>query len=146
MNSYDSRARSQRSPQADLRSVFIPENNNYELGKSARVLKRQSKQRAALSLIAKLPVAPSVTPTQVQKFNNVPKLSAHETSRAASLAKACLSDVYARTTNRAVQMHGGIGFTWEHNMHFWFKRAKWNDFAFGDATYHRERLARLEGF
>ena len=69
-----------------------------------------------------------------------------EASRAAALAKARLSDVYARTTNRAVQMHGGIGFTWEHDMHFWFKRAKWNEFAFGDATYHRERLARLEGF
>jgi alkylation response protein AidB-like acyl-CoA dehydrogenase len=72
--------------------------------------------------------------------------SPREASRAASLAKARLSDVYSRTTNRAVQMHGGIGFTWEHDMHFWFKRAKWNEFAFGDATYHRERLAQLEGF
>jgi len=69
-----------------------------------------------------------------------------EAPRAAALAKARLSEVYARTTNRAVQMHGGIGFTWEHDMHFWFKRAKWNEFAFGDATYHRERLAQLEGF
>jgi alkylation response protein AidB-like acyl-CoA dehydrogenase len=69
-----------------------------------------------------------------------------EASRAAALAKARLSDVYARTTNRTVQMHGGIGFTWEHDMHFWFKRAKWNEFAFGDATYHRERLAQLEDF
>ena len=69
-----------------------------------------------------------------------------EASRAASLAKARLSEVYSRTTNRAVQMHGGIGFTWEHDLHFWFKRAKWNEFAFGDATFHRERLAQLEGF
>ncbi|HJY84725.1 MAG TPA: acyl-CoA dehydrogenase, partial [Candidatus Binatia bacterium] len=69
-----------------------------------------------------------------------------EASRAAALAKARLSEVYSRTTNRAVQMHGGIGFTWEHDMHFWFKRAKWNEFAFGDATFHRERLAQLEGF
>jgi alkylation response protein AidB-like acyl-CoA dehydrogenase len=75
-------------------------------------------------------------------FDTLPK----ESSRAASLAKARLSDVYAHATNRAVQMHGGIGFTWEHDMHFWFKRAKWNEFAFGDATYHRERLAQLEGF
>jgi alkylation response protein AidB-like acyl-CoA dehydrogenase len=73
----------------------------------------------------------------------------HETrnaARAASMAKARLSDVYARTTNRAVQIHGGIGFTWEHDMHLWFKRAKWNEAAFGDATYHRERLAQLAGF
>lgn len=69
-----------------------------------------------------------------------------EASRASALAKARLSDIYARTTNRAVQMHGGIGFTWEHDMHFWFKRAKWNEFAFGDASYHRERLAQLDGF
>ncbi len=69
-----------------------------------------------------------------------------EASRAAALAKARLSDVYSHTTNRAVQMHGGIGFTWEHDMHFWFKRAKWNEFAFGDATFHRERLAQIEGF
>jgi alkylation response protein AidB-like acyl-CoA dehydrogenase len=67
-------------------------------------------------------------------------------ARAASMAKARLSDVYARSTNRAVQIHGGIGFTWEHDMHLWFKRAKWNEAAFGDATYHRERLANLAGF
>jgi len=73
----------------------------------------------------------------------------HETrnaARAASMAKARLSDVYSRTTNRAVQIHGGIGFTWEHDIHLWFKRAKWNEAAFGDATYHRERLAELAGF
>jgi alkylation response protein AidB-like acyl-CoA dehydrogenase len=75
-------------------------------------------------------------------FDSLPR----EAARAASLAKARLSDVYSRTTNRAVQMYGGIGFTWEHDMHFWFKRAKWNEFAFGDATYHRERLAQLEEF
>jgi alkylation response protein AidB-like acyl-CoA dehydrogenase len=69
-----------------------------------------------------------------------------EAARAAALAKARLSDVYSRTTNRAVQMHGGIGFTWEHNLHFWFKRAKWNEYAFGDAAFHRERLAQLERF
>ena len=69
-----------------------------------------------------------------------------DASRAAAMAKACLGDVYSRTTNRAVQIHGGIGFTWEHDLHFWFKRAKWNEFAFGDPTYHRERLARLARF
>ncbi|MGH7786325.1 MAG: acyl-CoA dehydrogenase family protein [Candidatus Binatia bacterium] len=69
-----------------------------------------------------------------------------EAARAASMAKACLSDVYSRTTNRSVQIHGGIGFTWEHDIHFWFKRAKWNEYAFGDATYHRERLATLSKF
>jgi alkylation response protein AidB-like acyl-CoA dehydrogenase len=67
-------------------------------------------------------------------------------SWAASMAKARLSDVYCRTTNRAVQIHGGIGFTWEHDMHLWFKRAKWNETAYGDATFHRERVAQLARF
>jgi alkylation response protein AidB-like acyl-CoA dehydrogenase len=67
-------------------------------------------------------------------------------ARAGAMAKARLSDVYSRTTNRAVQIHGGIGFTWEHDMHLWFKRAKWNETAFGDPTFHRERLAQLAGF
>jgi len=69
-----------------------------------------------------------------------------EASRAASMAKASLSDIYSRSTNRAVQMHGGIGFTWEHDIHFWFKRAKWNELAFGDPAYHRERVATLGKF
>ena len=69
-----------------------------------------------------------------------------EAAKAASMAKARLSDVYSRTANRAVQIHGGIGFTWEHDMHLWFKRAKWNELAFGDPSYHRERLARLAKF
>jgi len=69
-----------------------------------------------------------------------------DAARAAALAKARLSDVYARAANRAVQIHGGIGFTWEHDMHLWFKRAKHNELAFGDATYHRERLAQLSGW
>jgi len=69
-----------------------------------------------------------------------------EAPRAASMAKACLGDVYARVANRSVQMHGGIGFTWEHDLHFWFKRAKWNELAYGDPVWHRERLATLAKF
>jgi alkylation response protein AidB-like acyl-CoA dehydrogenase len=69
-----------------------------------------------------------------------------EAPRAASMAKACLGDVYARVANRSVQMHGGIGFTWEHDLHFWFKRAKWNELAYGDPAWHRERLATLAKF
>jgi alkylation response protein AidB-like acyl-CoA dehydrogenase len=69
-----------------------------------------------------------------------------DASRAASMAKASLSEIYSRSTNRAVQMHGGIGFTWEHDIHFWFKRAKWNELAFGDPAYHRERVAALGKF
>ncbi len=69
-----------------------------------------------------------------------------EAPRAASMAKACLGDVYSRVVNRAVQMHGGIGFTWEHDLHFWFKRAKWNELAYGDVAWHRERVAALSKY
>jgi alkylation response protein AidB-like acyl-CoA dehydrogenase len=67
-------------------------------------------------------------------------------SRAASMAKAALCEIYSRSSNRAVQMHGGIGFTWEHDLHFWFKRAKWNELAFGGPSFHRARVADLCGF
>jgi alkylation response protein AidB-like acyl-CoA dehydrogenase len=42
-----------------------------------------------------------------------------------------------------IQLHGGIGFTWEHDLQLYFKRAKASEIAFGDATWHRERVARL---
>ena len=42
-----------------------------------------------------------------------------------------------------IQVHGGIGFTWEHDLHLYFKRAKGSEFTFGDATHHRERVAQL---
>jgi alkylation response protein AidB-like acyl-CoA dehydrogenase len=69
-----------------------------------------------------------------------------ESSRAASMVKARLGDVYSKTTNCAVQMHGGIGFTWEHDIHFWFKRAKANEALYGTPSFHRERVAALSGW
>jgi alkylation response protein AidB-like acyl-CoA dehydrogenase len=102
----------------------------------------QALKHMAAEMASEIEPARSLVWYAAHTFDSLPR----EASRAASLAKARLSDVYSHVTNRAVQMHGGIGFTWEHDIHFWFKRAKWNEFAFGDATYHRERLARLEGF
>ena len=69
-----------------------------------------------------------------------------DSSREASMAKARLCDIYSRTTDRAVLMHGGIGFTWEHDMHLWFKRARFNESYFGSPGYHRERVAVLGGY
>jgi alkylation response protein AidB-like acyl-CoA dehydrogenase len=62
---------------------------------------------------------------------------------AVSMAKAYASDSYREVGNLAVQVHGGIGFTWDENVHFYYKRAKASELMFGDATYHRERIARL---
>jgi alkylation response protein AidB-like acyl-CoA dehydrogenase len=69
-----------------------------------------------------------------------------DSARAAAIAKARLGDVYSRTVNRSVQMHGGIGFTWEHDLHLWFKRAMWNEVVFGDPAFHRERLAAIDRY
>jgi alkylation response protein AidB-like acyl-CoA dehydrogenase len=66
-----------------------------------------------------------------------------EASLAASMAKACCSDVYRFVARTAVEMHGGIGFTWENDMHLHLKRALANASAFGDADHHRDRVAEL---
>jgi len=66
-----------------------------------------------------------------------------DASLATSMAKAFAADAYRRVAQGGIQIHGGIGFTWEHDMHLYFKRAKSNEAAFGDATFHRERVARL---
>jgi alkylation response protein AidB-like acyl-CoA dehydrogenase len=67
---------------------------------------------------------------------------APDRSLAASMAKAYVSDAYRRATGSGIQVHGGIGFTWEHDMHLYFKRAKASEVTLGDATYHRELVAQ----
>jgi alkylation response protein AidB-like acyl-CoA dehydrogenase len=66
-----------------------------------------------------------------------------DASLAASVAKAYASDAYRRVASSGIQVHGGIGFTWEHDMHLYFKRAKASEVAFGSADFHRERIASL---
>jgi alkylation response protein AidB-like acyl-CoA dehydrogenase len=60
---------------------------------------------------------------------------------AASIAKAYASDAGWRVPDAAIQVHGGIGFTWEHDLHFFLKRGKANAAMFGDARWHRDRVA-----
>jgi alkylation response protein AidB-like acyl-CoA dehydrogenase len=60
---------------------------------------------------------------------------------AASMAKAYASDAGWRVANASLQVHGGIGFTWEHDLHLWLKRARVDASMFGDAHWHRERVA-----
>jgi alkylation response protein AidB-like acyl-CoA dehydrogenase len=66
-----------------------------------------------------------------------------EASIAASTAKTWCSDASKRVMSSALQVHGGIGFTWEHDLHFFMKRAQLDQLAFGDATFHRARLTAL---
>src|SRR3984893_10318157 len=61
---------------------------------------------------------------------------------ASSMAKAYVSDAYRKVAGDGIQVHGGIGFTWEHDLHLYFKRAKASEVTLGDATYHRELVAQ----
>jgi alkylation response protein AidB-like acyl-CoA dehydrogenase len=64
---------------------------------------------------------------------------------AACLAKAYCSEAFFKAAAENIQIHGGIGFTWEHDAHLYFRRAKSSEIYLGDAVYHRELLAqRLE--
>ncbi|MBV9603635.1 MAG: acyl-CoA/acyl-ACP dehydrogenase [Solirubrobacterales bacterium] len=65
--------------------------------------------------------------------------------RAASMAKAYAGDAGFRVAASALQVHGGIGFTYEHDLHFFLKRAHANAHAFGDSRWHRDRVADLAG-
>lgn len=63
----------------------------------------------------------------------------------ASLAKAAASETYLRTAAECIQLHGGIGFTWDNDTHLWFKRAKSSEVFLGQPSYHRELLMQRWG-
>jgi alkylation response protein AidB-like acyl-CoA dehydrogenase len=66
-----------------------------------------------------------------------------DASVAASTAKTWCSEASRRVMASGLQVHGGIGFTWEHDLHLFVKRAQLDGVSFGDATWHRDRLGRL---
>jgi len=66
-----------------------------------------------------------------------------EADAAASVAKVWSSDASRRVMASGLQVHGGIGFTWEHDLHLFLKRAQLDQMSFGDAGYHRQRLAQI---
>jgi len=70
---------------------------------------------------------------------------ASELPRAAALAQHTCSSAYLKVAADNIQVHGGIGFTWEHDAHLYLKRAKSSELLLGDATYHRTRLGDLIG-
>jgi alkylation response protein AidB-like acyl-CoA dehydrogenase len=65
-----------------------------------------------------------------------------EASVAVSIAKVYASDAGRTVGNRGIQVHGGMGFTWENDVHLFYRRAKASETAFGDSTFHRERIAQ----
>lgn len=68
-------------------------------------------------------------------------VEAEDLTEAASVAQAWCSDAYRTVTAEAVQLHGGIGFTWEYHCHLYFRRARADAQLFGGTAFHRERLA-----
>ena len=62
---------------------------------------------------------------------------------AVSIAKMYCGDAARTVGNRGIQIHGGMGFTWENDLHLYYRRAKASETAFGDATFHRERIASM---
>lgn len=61
----------------------------------------------------------------------------------AAIAKAWCSDAYQSLAAETIQLHGGVGFTWEHDAHLYFRRARFDAAFLGDATFQRERVATL---
>jgi alkylation response protein AidB-like acyl-CoA dehydrogenase len=68
-----------------------------------------------------------------------------ELASAAAAAKATCSDAYFRCAADCIQIHGGVGFTWEYDIHLYFKRAKASETLLGEPAFHRERIARMIG-
>ncbi len=70
---------------------------------------------------------------------------ADDAAIAAATAKATAGDAYRQVTAKAIQLHGGLGFTWEHDLHIYYKRAMSGDVTYGDATWNRELVAERLG-
>ena len=68
-----------------------------------------------------------------------------DASEAASLAKASCSDAYLRAARENIQIHGGVGFTFEADPHLYYRRARSSEELLGDAAYHRSRMLKAKG-
>jgi alkylation response protein AidB-like acyl-CoA dehydrogenase len=68
---------------------------------------------------------------------------APELALASSMAKAWCGEAYTRVAQNGALLHGGVGFTWEHDLHLYVKRARSNELLLGDSIHHRELVARL---
>jgi alkylation response protein AidB-like acyl-CoA dehydrogenase len=69
--------------------------------------------------------------------------NAPDAAAAVAIAKMYASDAARTVGNRGIQVHGGMGFTWENDIHLYYRRAKASETMLGDASFHRERIARL---
>lgn len=97
----------------------------------------QAVRHRCADLMLDIECARGVAQYAIHAVDNYPT----EFESAAALAKAYCSDVYAHAAAANIQLHGGIGFTWEHPAHMYYKRAKSSAMLLGDASYHRGLLA-----
>jgi acyl-CoA dehydrogenase len=102
----------------------------------------QGLQHRAAELFAELELARSIVLQALHAIDG----GDEQLSLLASAAKAKLCEVAQRSTNEAIQMHGGIGMTDEHEIGFFIKRARVVQHTFGDYNYHLDRFAQLSGF
>jgi alkylation response protein AidB-like acyl-CoA dehydrogenase len=70
----------------------------------------------------------------------------HASATAARMAKSYCSEAYLHAASQNIQIHGGMGFTWEHSAHLYYKRAKSSEILFGSPSSHREKMASALGF
>lgn len=102
----------------------------------------QALKHAAAEIVAEVEPARALLWFAAYAYDVLPE----QAPRAAAMAKARLCDIYMRGADRAVLMHGGIGFTWDHDIHLWFKRARFNESFLGSPAWYRERVAVLGGY
>jgi alkylation response protein AidB-like acyl-CoA dehydrogenase len=107
----------------------------------------QALKHRAASLFCEVELCKSIVLTALRAVDaeEVPGGSS-DVAKLASIAKARCSDVFVQVGNESIQMHGGIGMTDECDVGFYVKRARVAEMTFGDAAYHRDRYARLEGY
>lgn len=101
----------------------------------------QALQHRLADMKVALENAKSLTYFAAWSFDN----PAEDSRLPAAMAKAYAGEACMKIISDAIQVHGGIGFTWEHDLHLYFKRAKSNELMFGDPTHQRERVAELLG-
>jgi acyl-CoA dehydrogenase len=105
----------------------------------------QALQHRAARLYAEIELARSAV-LYAHAVLDDPAATARDVARAASVAKAKCSDAAMHVAHEAIQMHGGIGMTDEHDVGLFVKRARVAEMTFGDSGHHRERFARLGGY
>ena len=102
----------------------------------------QALQHRAVEMFCELELCKSVVADALSAIDT----GRDDVAEMASAVKARLTDASRLITREAVQLHGGIGMTDEHDIGFYLKRGGAAEVTFGDASYHRDRFARLKGF